>query len=272
RAFLRTGRLLILGLEDATTDDLAIATVLGTEIALLLDRRDMLSQASRAAALEERMRLARELHDGILQVLTSLSLQIEKALCDSNEASQITAAWLRKLQCNIETEQAEFRTYIQQLRDMEACLAPPAEASLHTLFGDLAHRLGRRWGLGVMATVGSGAERLSPGIAQQLVWLISEAAANAAKHGHATRFQWQLEGDGAGVRLRVFDDGRGGFEQPSQLEPKSKWLGPRSLRDRVQGMGGTLSIRSDQGGTELVITLPQSGDAAEHDDEPGAGR
>lgn len=271
RAMTRTGRLLILGLEDTTTDDLAIATVLGTEIALLLDRRDMLIQAGRAAALEERMRLARELHDGILQVLTSLSLQIEKAIRDSADSSPSTAASLRKLQCNIETEQAEFRTYIQQLRDMDAYLALPAEASLHTVFGDLAHRLSRRWGLEVTATVGSGAEILSPGIAQQLVWLISEAAANAAKHGNATRFRWTLEGDGSSLLLRISDDGRGGFELPSLRELKSKWLGPRSLRDRVEGMGGTLSIRSDQGGTELVITLPQSGDAAEHDDEPGAG-
>lgn len=272
RSVSKPGRLLVLGLPDATTDDLAIAAVLGTETGLLLDRREMLTQASRAAALEERMRLARDLHDGILQVFTSLGLQIERALREIDEPSHPATNWLRRVQCNIEMEQAEFRRYVQQLRDLEAFAPLPLGSELKQMFAELEPRLNRRWGLQVSASVEAGLERIAPATVYQLFSLISEAAANAAKHGRASHLDCRLEMEGSAMRLRIRDDGQGWSADLMPGNPKSKSPYPRSLRDRVEAMGGALSIRSDEAGTELLITLPRSEGAAENDNKPGAGR
>jgi signal transduction histidine kinase len=255
RSMRSTGRLLILDLPDATTDHLAIATVVGTEIGLVLDRREMMVQVSRAVALEERMRLARDLHDGVLQVFTSLSLQIERALRDLGPGSQQASGWLRKLQSNIEADQAELRRYIQQLRDMEHFTSLPLGSDVRAALAELATRLHRRWGLQVNVSAGADLDRIKPAAAYQISWLLAAAAANAVKHGQATRLDCHVDFADGTIQLRIRDDGHGFYERCDATQSKSKWLGPRSLKDRVAEMGGKLAVRSDEGGTELSISM-----------------
>ena len=265
RSLRSTGRLLILGLPDATTDHLAIATVVGTEIGLMLDRQEMLMHASRAVALEERTRLARDLHDGVLQVFTSLSLQIERALHELGPGSQQASTWLRNLQSNIEAEQAELRRYIQQLRDMEHFISQRLGSDIRAALAELAARFHRQWGLEVNVTAGADLERIGPAAAYQISWLLAEAAANAVKHGQATRLDCHLDCAERRIELRIRDDGHGIFEGKDDSAPKSKWLGPRSLKDRVAEMGGELIVRSDEWGTELSISMPQDKSAANNE-------
>ena len=126
-----------------------------------------------------------------------------------------------------------------------AAASPPAAAPPPARSDSAASRVG----------VASFLERCADPGFHQISWLLAEAAANAVKHGQLTRLDCHVDFADGTIELRIRDDGHGFYERRDASELKSKWLGPRSLKDRVAEMGGKLAVRSDEGGTELSISM-----------------
>jgi signal transduction histidine kinase len=210
------------------------------------------------AAAMERVRLARDLHDGIAQDLWFMSLQA-KLLQDALQAGRFGEAneLVAELRQALENSYTEVRGLCSEL------LHPMEATDFVAELERLTQRFGRLGGLPIQLAVdiadGTGP---SGAVATQLVWVAREALANIVKHAAARRVRVSISADEHEVRMVIADDGRG-FCRARRLHRRR--LGLRSMRTRVASLGGKLVIRSAPGhGTTLWISAPLWLDRARH--------
>jgi nitrate/nitrite-specific signal transduction histidine kinase len=231
--------------------DLDILVAFANQAATAIENARLYEQAQQLAVVEERQRLARELHDAVTQTLFSASL-IAEALPeiwegDQDEGRQLLAE-LRRLSRGA---LAEMRTLLMELRP-----AALAEASLDDLLRQLGEAVAGRIGVPVTVTV-EGECELSPDVHVALYRIAQEALNNVVKHANASQVTVSLrcsppasgEEKGRAVELLVSDDGYG-FD-PRRIE--AECLGLEIMRERAGAIGATLTIESEIGhGTEVM--------------------
>jgi GAF domain-containing protein/HAMP domain-containing protein/anti-sigma regulatory factor (Ser/Thr protein kinase) len=233
--------------------DMMVLQSLANQAAIAIENARLYEQAQQAAALEERSRLARDLHDAVTQTLFSASLigEVVPTLWESDqeEGRQL----LQELRQLTRGALAEMRTLLLELRP-----AALAEASLDELLNQLAEAIIGR--MGVPVTVAVEGECDFPSEVHVALYRIAqEALNNVVKHAQATQVAITLrcspladEVDGKPgqrVELLVSDDGRG-FDR-SGVPPDRLGLG--IIRERAQAIGATVKIESQPGqGTQIT--------------------
>lgn len=234
--------------------DLAVLQSLAQQAAIAIENARLYEQAQHAAALEERSRLARDLHDAVTQSLFSASLigEVVPAIWESDqeEGRQL----LQELRQLTRGALAEMRTLLLELRP-----AALDEASLDELLGQLAEVVTGRTGVPVEVTV-EGQCELPSDVHVALYRIAQEALNNVVKHAHASQVEVSLrctatpDGPNDGVQQRaellVRDNGRG-FD-PSGVPPDRLGLG--IIHERVQAIGAMLEIDSQPDlGTQITV-------------------
>lgn len=251
RSDLVRGRLLVLDRPDFTVEEMMIASLVARQIEGGLGRLEALDALRRAAAVEERLSMARDLHDGVLQTLSAAAMHLE-AIRRSPSGDRLRMAalqdWLHK-------EQRELRHMIERLRTEEAATEDPGEG---TSLAEMAAGIGERWGIPVRLSCSPPGLRLGPGRRFQLQQILREAAANAVRHGGATRLDVTLTARSDRLDIAIADDGTGIGRHGSfdARECAALGIGPRNLRDRVAALAGGFRLRSGPGGLRLDISLP----------------
>lgn len=217
-------------------------------------RAVLAEQGGRVAALEERLRLARDLHDGVLQWLAGIALGVETARRQIETDPKATDRGLIEVQRRLGAEQRELRAFITQLRSelsREARSEPPLAARLEALRDRIEGELGLRMELSLEGADASVPDRL----AQEACYLIQEALVNAVRHAHAVQARVRVCVHAEGLAVDVANDGRGypfcGRYDLAALYRMQR--GPRSLMERVSALAGDLVIDA---GSRLEITLP----------------
>jgi PAS domain S-box-containing protein len=235
--------------REFSQEEIQLAVSVADQAALAIENARLRGQAEQAAAFAERSRLARELHDSVTQSLYSITLYSE-AVARMLSAGESAGAveHLRELRATAQEALREMRLLIFQL-------SPPA-LEKGGLAGALQIRLDAveaRGGMKVDLQV-QGAESLAPRVRQELYQVAQEALNNALKHARAQSVRILLDFQGSETRLEVSDDGCG-FE-PEEAD-ESGGLGLRGMRERVQGIGGTLRVESAPGrGTTVHVAVP----------------
>jgi signal transduction histidine kinase len=122
----------------------------------------------------------------------------------------------------------------------------------------LARRLRQQWSIEFRFVLYPEDLRLPVAMVDELVHMIAEATANAARHGHARTLEARIRRDDGTVTLTVDDDGTGfGFDRRLEhAELETSKCGPRSLRERVSMSGGNLSIEKVDQWTRITIKIP----------------
>jgi signal transduction histidine kinase len=192
------------------------------------------------AALAERRRLERDLHDGAQQRLVSLALTlrtVERRLDqDPSSARELLAA-----------SRGELEAALRELRDLARGIHPAvlSERGLDAALETLARRAPLP--VELEATVG---ERLPEPVELGAYFLVSEGLTNVAKYAHATHAEVRARRDGGRLVIEVSDDGVGSADP-------SKGSGLSGLVDRISALDGNLKIRSERGtGTLLRADIP----------------
>ena len=223
---------------------------------LAIQNANLYEQAQQAATLEERQRLARELHDAVTQTLFSTALIAEVLPelwdLDAGEARERLAD-LRRL---TRGALAEMRTLLVELR-------PDAltQLALGDLLRQLAEATAGRTRLDVESRVDGPVRRLPPEVHVALYRIAQEALNNVVKHAEARHASLELVFTDDGARLRVRDDGRG-FDTDSTLPAGHFGLG--IMRERAASIGAHLQLLSQPGeGTLLEVSWTDTS-------EPGA--
>lgn len=224
--------------------------------------RDRTDEARRAEAVvgsemaELRLRMAMELHDGILQALTGASLQIAVARRLIRQDPAAAEEVLGALGETVAAEQQEMRLYVDEVKGQ----IPPAIGGGPGLVERIEAMLDRVraiWGTTASLETDLGSD-LPADVGRRVLRIIQEATVNAARHGSARTVSIRLALDGPEVALHIEDDGHG-FPFLGEYDGKAlreMRLGPVSLKHRVEDGGGRIFVRSTRAGSTVSVWLP----------------
>jgi signal transduction histidine kinase/ligand-binding sensor domain-containing protein len=232
----------VLGGFDET--DLAVLQSLANQTGAAIENAHLYEQAQQAAVLEERQRLARELHDSVAQSLYGVTLYAEAAerLLFAGQADQATDH-LREMQSTAQDALGEMRLLVFELR-------PPIleKEGLVVALQERLEAVENRIGLQT-EFFAEGEIDLSPKVEQGLYRIAQEALNNALKHARAERITVSLHQDQHSVVLEIADDGIG-FDPVAGLADSG--LGLDGMYERADQLGGQLTIESGSGeGTKV---------------------
>lgn len=219
--------------------------------------RELVRQAQEAAVTQERVRLARDLHDGVMQSLGGAALRLETARRLLARDPAAAERLLVEVQDLLAFEQKELRSILRApgLRGLDG---PVRGEELETRLEELSRRIEQSWELAVRLSVDLLGTAISPSLAHEIDHIVHEALVNAVRHGGAAAAEVVVGLDGTAVRITVRDDGRGfpfrGDYDFATL--KALKIGPVTLKQRIAEAGGTLRIRSTEAGAHLEIGLP----------------
>lgn len=232
-------------------EDMHLIETVADILAGTVENVHLYRRAQAAAVLEERNRLARELHDSVTQQLFSMTLTSQAARVQLERNPQRVALQLERLQETSAAALAEMRALIFQLR-------PPAlrDQGLVAALQQHAQMLSRREGIAIGLTV-VGDERLARNLEQPLYRIVQEALNNVIKHASATHVKVVLEFTTEHVTVRITDNGTG-FDLSSLPTGHGRHLGVLSMRERAIELGGSMDLHSTLGvGTEVLVRVPR---------------
>lgn len=216
-------------------------------------------QARHAAALEERSRIARELHDTLEQGLTGLSLQMKAMETDFSDSAHPARARLQSARQMLRQSRALARNAIRELR---AEAVPARHEGLVEGLKRVAGGWNQSGALHATLDIVGEARALAARVEDHLLGIGTEAMTNAVKHGRAATIRVELTFRTAEVVLRISDDGVG-FDPAQHLEHTSGCFGLLGMRERARELQGELRINSEPGGgTEVMVTVPSEASAA----------
>ncbi len=222
-------------------------------------------QARHAAALEERSRIARELHDTLEQGLTGLSLQMKAIETDLDQTPDRVRSRLHSARQMLRQSRALARNAIRELRT--ELVQGRHEGLLHGL-----KRVANSWNhsgaLKVNVHVNGKVRAMPLQVEHQLLGIGTEAMTNAVKHGRADTVSVELSFQRHDVALRVKDNGVG-FDLTQQLEKSSGCFGLIGMRERAREMGAGIQFNSSpRQGTEVVVVVPIADKSKAPEPEP----
>jgi signal transduction histidine kinase len=249
------GRVFFCDLGAAEPEVVWLTEVVAREIGASLDAVHTTEHLREIAAGEERINLARDLHDGVLQSLTGIRLEI-RAMASSLDAAAAGARdRLFAIERALAIEQRELRLFIVGLQPSP--MPASDEATLAGRLNAVGERLTLQWKAPVTIRIAPGATGLPERIDQAVPLMVHEAVVNALKHAQPSRVAVTLEGGPGELRIVVSDDGRG-FPFRGRYDHETLITtdaGPRSLMDRVTALGGRMSIESTDAGSRVEMRL-----------------
>lgn len=229
-------------------EDIRIMSLFADQAAIAITNAQLHERAEQLAVVEERQRLARELHDSVTQALYSVNLYAEAArMALSAGKAEIAADNLQELRNMAREAMLDMRLLIFELH-------PPAleEEGLASALQARLEAVEARSGLQSEFYI-KGEMRLPLSVEEELYRIAQEALTNAVKHARAQKVIVRLYAEHDHFCLEVQDDGRG-FD-PVAAE-QSGGLGLRSIEERVQRIHGEMTIDSEPGeGTTLRVEV-----------------
>jgi signal transduction histidine kinase len=196
-----------------------------------------------AAVLNERRRIARDLHDGVAQDLAFIAARVrvlERDPAAPVRFDQLTSAAERAL----DDSRAAIAALTRPLDE-------PLDAALARNAIEVAERMGARADLDLETDV-----EVSPATREALVRIVREGVSNATRHGRAGRVAVSLSGDAHHLRLSIADDGCG-FDPRARSGHPGAGFGLVSMSERAEALGGTFDVVSAPGsGTTIEVVMP----------------
>lgn len=242
-----------------TADEITLVQAIGGLVGMALEnaalRERMTAQQDRLRALaggilqareEEARRIAHELHDQAGQLLASVHIALD------NLGQQVPerAGTLRELHAQLDRVEAQLRQLSRELRPTIL-----DDLGLAAALDWLAQGVAERTGLAI--TVDAPIGRLPSPVETALYRVIQEALINASRHARAASVRIEVREGDHHIRASVRDDGEG-FDADATLARRGdRGLGLIGMRERVEALGGLLTIQSTPGkGTEVSVTIP----------------
>jgi signal transduction histidine kinase len=235
---------------EFTPEDQRLVEVFALHAAIAIENARLHQQVAGYAIVQERDRIGRDLHDGIIQSLYAVSLSLEDVpdLMASSpaEAEGRVDSAIDSLQSSIR----ELRNFIYGLRP-EALDGADVAAGIVVLAGQFGYNTLVDVELDVDPAAGTD---ISPEHGAEILQLVREALSNAARHANPRRLVVSFQREGRSTDLIIADDGVG-FDASAAVPAGHDGLG--NMRSRAEAIGATLRIESASGkGTRIIVGLP----------------
>lgn len=228
--------------------------------------RERAEARERKVVVEERTRIAREIHDTLAQGFTGIVIQLEAAEDVLPAESEAARSHILKARALARESLAEARRSVWALRPLALGADDLGYAFLH-----LVHKLAESSGVSIDFTLQGTLHALDPEIEHHLLRIGQEALSNALRHAQAAHIGVMLSCRDRHIVLRVEDNGKGFDVNPAVHR---HGLGLRGMQERTDVLGGKLAITSQPGqGTrvEVVVPLPRDEGGSLGPDHPDQG-
>ena len=205
----------------------------------------------REAIIEERRRIAREIHDGVAQSLSYLNLKTRAA--SDSVSSQNTVQALTELN---EIREVVQDTYEDIRESIDQLSTEIRSVPIMTALGNYVREFGTNSAIRVQFNVAKPFTKLSPVAELQLLRIVQEALTNVRRHAMASEVEVKLENTRESVEMLVRDNGQG-FNLLELEKSPPGYHGLSIIKERAEALGGSLNILTAPGkGTELKVSLP----------------
>lgn len=229
-----------------TKAELRLLATIGLQVSIAIERARLAEESAMLVRLDERARLAREIHDTLAQGLAALTLQIETALQHVGRDPDRVRERMEKALATARASLDEARRSVTSLRAVVTSGKPLAQA-LAAFARELTSESGIR-----IAFEARGTCELGPAAEDELFRIAQQALTNVKQHAQAHTASVTLECTKRSARLTIEDDGKG-FDV-RRIPPERH--GIVGMRERARAAGGTLRITSTRGnGTRVVATV-----------------
>ena len=250
-----SGRIFLLnGRKPFRKEDLTWLESIAFHIAPALENIFLLRHLRARAIEAERSRIARDLHDGILQTLLSIEIQLDVLRRRVPNAPDHAVSSLANLQQTVRNEGAELRQIVTDLRPLRV-----QSADLVDLMRGFAERYRNESTIALDLLIDSTELRAADRVCREIFQIYREALNNIKKHAKASHVVVKLSQDDSRLVLVVDDNGEGfsfaGRFSGDELDRLR--LGPISIKERARTVGGVLTVESNPGhGARLTIEVP----------------
>ena len=241
-----------IGAAEFSEQDQRLVEMFALHAGIAIQNARLHTRVQRLAVVDERIRIGRDLHDGIIQGIYAVALSLEDVPDLMTEDPAEANARVDRAIDRLNSAIGDIRTFIEGLG------GEPSAASIGSRLAVLADELltsGARMALDLdLADVAEVDERLSTPAATQLLQIAREALSNAVRHSGAPRARLSLRAHDAEAELSVEDNGVG-FDPTTPAA--SGHLGFANMRDRASSVGGAIEVTSRiGGGTRIIVRLP----------------
>jgi signal transduction histidine kinase len=250
------------GSEEFSEDDQRLVELFAAHAGIAIENARLHEAVQHLAVVDERERIGKDLHDGIIQTLYSISLSLEDIpellTPDAAEAAARVDRAIDTLNAAI----GDLRQFIVGLRPRDI-----DETDLSSLLAALVDQMRQNDVVDVDLDLPSETIDVPAHVRGELLQVAREALSNIARHAHATTARVTLRQVDAVMRLEIADDGVG-FD--TTLAAPSGHHGLANMRDRTAALGGTFELESGGQGTTIIVTVPVRSDATARPVEEGS--
>src|SRR5262245_26462060 len=234
-----------------TPQDLQILSAVGYQLATAIERTQLAEQATQVARVEERNRLAREVHDTLAQELAGIALQLEAADALLDSAPDRARVRIRQALERARESLAEARRSVLDLR-----AGPLERQTLAAALAALGQRFADETGIAVTTQIDLAGLRLPARSEEALYRIAQEALANVRRHAQAGAVAIDLRIVGEQAMLTIGDDGRG-FNPDGAPDTPGHGFGLIGMQERARLLNGTMRISSCPGaGAQVEVSIP----------------
>jgi PAS domain S-box-containing protein len=229
-------------------EEIELAQALAHQAMFAIQLNDFARQSQQAAVLEERNRMARDIHDTLAQGLTGVIIQLQAA------EDATSKGYKKDARDHLQNAQELARHGLNEARRSVRALRPQAleNATFWEALKDLVKNATAGTPLRTDFQLRGEVRELSPAAQENLLHIGQEALTNTLKYAQATRFEMRLSFNSTEVRLDLRDNGSG-----FKVNNGHGGFGLVGMRERVQQIGGKLTIASQRHkGTKIVVALP----------------
>ncbi|MFN2433563.1 MAG: GAF domain-containing sensor histidine kinase [Gemmatimonadota bacterium] len=218
----------------------------------VLENLQLMHKSQALAVLEERNRIAMDLHDSFIQTLATVDVRLEvgRRILERDVAAGLEE--MRRISQMVKSEYLEVRRYMNKLRHHE-----PEGSKLEELLESFLHKFQEDHGLPVELAIKRSRGPLAGALRSEVLQIVREGLTNVVRHARATRAKLDIDVGDEAIKIRIEDDGQGMPVENGAGRNGAAPLRPWTILQRTQRLAGDLEVDSAPGeGTRISVSIP----------------